>query len=82
MNITAVTIAVEEGPALGASILAMVGCGEYQTVEEACDKIVKLNSLDYINNPTVQFEEITSIDINGNSFTGRYRVSFKGIVCE
>lgn len=43
MNVNTVTIAVEEGPALGASILAMVGCGEYQTVEEACNNIVKLN---------------------------------------
>ena len=43
MNVNTVTIAVEEGPALGASILAMVGCGEYQTVEEACSNIVKLN---------------------------------------
>lgn len=45
MNVNTVTIAVEEGPALGASILAMVGCGEYQTVEDACNEIVQLNKM-------------------------------------
>lgn len=30
-----------EGPALGAAILASVGCGEYKNVEEACNKIIK-----------------------------------------
>ena len=43
MNVNTVTIEVEEGPAFGASILAMVGCGEYQTVEQACQEIVTLN---------------------------------------
>lgn len=43
MNVNVVTIAVEEGPALGASILAMVGCKEYQTVEDACKSIVEIN---------------------------------------
>ena len=32
----------EEGPALGAAILAAVGCGEYDSVEEAAKKIVKI----------------------------------------
>ncbi len=32
---------VEQGPAYGAAILAMVGCGEYFDVEEATDNIVK-----------------------------------------
>ena len=50
MNVNTVTIEVEEGPALGASILAMVGCGEYQTVEEACEQIVSLNKT-YTPNP-------------------------------
>lgn len=31
----------EEGPALGAAILAMVGAGIYSSVEEACEMIVK-----------------------------------------
>jgi xylulokinase len=30
-----------EGPALGAAILAMVGSGEYKSVEEACSNIIK-----------------------------------------
>jgi len=30
-----------EGPALGAAILAMVGSGEYESVEEACSHIVR-----------------------------------------
>lgn len=33
----------EEGPSYGAAILAMVACGEYATVEEACAKIVEVN---------------------------------------
>lgn len=32
----------DEGPALGAAILAMVGAGIYPSVEEACDAVVKL----------------------------------------
>ncbi len=36
-----VTMASEEGSALGAAILAMVATGEYSTVEEACRAIVR-----------------------------------------
>ena len=32
----------EEGPSLGAAMLAAVACGEYKTVEEAAEKIVKI----------------------------------------
>ena len=32
----------EEGPAMGAAMLAMVACGEYKTVKEAADAIVKV----------------------------------------
>jgi len=39
-------------------------------------KIVKLNSLDYINNPPDEFEEITLIDYNGQSLTGIYHLGF------
>ena len=35
------TLAVEEGPAYGAAMLAMVGCGEYATVAEAAAALVK-----------------------------------------
>ena len=34
------TVAQTEGPALGAAILAGVGCGIYKTVEEACDALI------------------------------------------
>ena len=32
----------EEGPGYGGAILAAVGCGEYASVEEAADKLVKV----------------------------------------
>lgn len=37
------TMKAEEGPAFGAAILAMVGHGTYETVEDACREIVKLD---------------------------------------
>lgn len=33
----------EEGPSMGAAILAMVACGEYASVFDACQKIVKID---------------------------------------
>lgn len=36
-----ITINSTEGPALGAAILAMVGSGEYRSVEEACSSIIR-----------------------------------------
>ena len=35
------TIKASEGPALGVAILAGVGVGIYNSVEEACEKIIK-----------------------------------------
>lgn len=32
----------KEGPAYGAAILAAVGCGMYKTVDEACEKLIKV----------------------------------------
>ncbi|MBO4636653.1 MAG: xylulokinase [Clostridiales bacterium] len=32
-----------EGPSFGAAILAAVACGQYKDVEEACDKLIKIN---------------------------------------
>lgn len=32
---------IEEGPAYGGAILAMVGCGEYKTVSEATERLIK-----------------------------------------
>lgn len=42
MNVTVEVIESEEGPALGGAILAAVGCGEYENVEEATKKFVKV----------------------------------------
>lgn len=36
-----VTLAADEGPAYGASLLALVAAGEHNTVEDACDVAVK-----------------------------------------
>src|SRR5690606_37290769 len=36
------TINVDEGPALGAAILAGVGAGVYASVEEACSIVIKV----------------------------------------
>lgn len=38
------TVEQEEGPALGAAILAGVGCGIYPGVEEACDALIRVAS--------------------------------------
>lgn len=32
----------EQGPAFGKRILAMAGCGEYETLEEAAGRIVRV----------------------------------------
>ena len=37
------TIAIDEGPALGAALLAGVGVGTYSSVEEACSAVVKVS---------------------------------------
>ena len=42
MNMEVERITSEEGPGLGAAMLAAVGCGEYSSVEEAAGKIVKV----------------------------------------
>lgn len=36
------SVTAEEGPGYGAAILAAVGCGEYASVEEATDKLVRV----------------------------------------
>lgn len=41
---TVTTVRQEEGPALGAAILAGVGCGIYPSVEEACDRLISEKS--------------------------------------
>lgn len=41
---TVKTVEQEEGPALGAAILAGVGCGIYPSVEEACSRLIREKS--------------------------------------
>ncbi len=43
------TIAIDEGPALGAALLAGVGAGLYSSVEEACDAVVKTQPAARVN---------------------------------
>ncbi|MFT3985099.1 MAG: xylulokinase [Lachnospiraceae bacterium] len=42
LGITVEVIESEEGPGYGGAILAAVGCGEYASVEEAAEKLVKV----------------------------------------
>ena len=44
MNLKLDILENEEGPGLGGAILAAVGCGEYSSVEDACDKLVKVKT--------------------------------------
>lgn len=43
-NAAVITMNIEEGPAGGAAILAAVGSGHFDSVEEACDAIIKTHS--------------------------------------
>ena len=57
-NIIVERVESEEGPALGAAMLAAVGCGEFKNVEEAASKVVKV--IDRVNpNPEIvkRYEE-------------------------
>ena len=42
MNLKVDMIESEEGPGYGGAMLAAVGCGEYESVQEAADKLVKV----------------------------------------
>lgn len=44
LNLKVDVLGQEEGPALGGAILAAVACGEYKSVEEATEKIVKVEN--------------------------------------
>ena len=50
LNVNVSTTTIDEGPAFGAAILSMVGCGAYPNVETACKSIVKIKS-EYHPNP-------------------------------
>ena len=43
MNLQVDVMESEEGPALGAAMLAAVGCGEYESVEAAAKAIVRVS---------------------------------------
>ena len=48
----------EEGPGYGGAILAAVGCGEFASVEEAADKLVKVvGTVEPDPELTVKYEE-------------------------
>lgn len=42
LNIPLDTVETEQGPGLGGAILAMVGCGEYETVSDCTNKLVHI----------------------------------------
>ncbi len=44
-NCNVKTLKSEEGPALGVAILALVGAGIYDSVPEACNKVVKIGKV-------------------------------------
>ena len=37
------TVMTEQGPGLGGAILAAVGCGEFDSVEDACGKLIDIS---------------------------------------
>ena len=45
MNLQVEVLAVEEGPGLGGAMLAAVACGEYASVKEAADRIVRVKEV-------------------------------------
>ena len=44
LNVELECLESEQGPGMGGAMLAMVACGEYATVQAACDKIVRVAS--------------------------------------
>lgn len=42
LNIRLDIVKTEQGPGYGGAILAMVGCGEYDNVQSACDRLVQV----------------------------------------
>ena len=47
LNVTVEKCKLSEGPALGAAIMSMVATGEYSTISEAVDAIVKIDEVIY-----------------------------------
>ena len=58
MNLKVDVIESEEGPGYGGAILAAVGCGEFKTVEEAAEKLVKVvETVEPDHGLTVKYEK-------------------------
>lgn len=58
MNLKVDIIESEEGPGYGGAILAAVGCGEYGSVEEAAEKLVKvIDTVEPDEELTAKYEE-------------------------
>lgn len=49
------TVATEKGPAYGAALLAMTGCGEYAGVKEACEACVRVSG---VTEPEADLREV------------------------
>lgn len=45
LNIRLESVASEQGPGMGGAMLAMVACGAYTTVADACEKIVRVSDM-------------------------------------
>lgn len=55
-------ISSKEGPAYGAAILAAVGCGLYATVDEACEKLIKVtDSVDPIPENIEKYNKVYNV---------------------
>ena len=44
LNVTLEVPVTEQGPGMGGAMLAMVACGEFASVSEACEKLVRVSS--------------------------------------
>lgn len=58
LNINVDRIEVEEGPALGAAMLAAVGCKEFDSVEQAASKVVKVIETVKPDSELVEYYEV------------------------
>ena len=47
LNLRLDTVKTEEGPGYGGAILAMIGCGRFQSAEEACEALVSVTDSVY-----------------------------------
>ena len=65
MNLKVDVIESEEGPGYGGAMLAAVGCGEYESVQEAADKLVKVvDTVEPDSKTSCNFQRITKSECN------------------